>query len=121
LLTKRTTRLLLDHGATLKTTGTTTTELHALAYTEMGPFPPVRVRIVAIFPSTKRSPRCTCAGARVIGREVGQRIARLGQAFGLDQAVANAHGRWRQSPHVHTTHARSHERKLPSLKIITIV
>jgi hypothetical protein len=40
--------LLLDHGATLKTTGTTTTELHALAYTEMGPFPPVRVRIIAI-------------------------------------------------------------------------
>jgi hypothetical protein len=35
-------RLLLDHGATLNKT-TTTTELHALADMQKGPFPPVRV------------------------------------------------------------------------------
>jgi hypothetical protein len=37
------TRLLLDHGAMpKKTTRTTSTELHALADTQKGPFPPVR-------------------------------------------------------------------------------
>jgi hypothetical protein len=41
------TRLLLDHGASPKTT-TTTTELHALADTQKGPFPPVRVRQLII-------------------------------------------------------------------------
>jgi hypothetical protein len=39
------TRLLLDHGATPKTTTTTTTtELHALADAQKGPFPPVCMR-----------------------------------------------------------------------------
>jgi hypothetical protein len=51
------TRLLLDHGATPKTTTTTTTELHALADTQMGPFPPVRVCSWSSSPSTVGSPR----------------------------------------------------------------
>jgi hypothetical protein len=95
-------RLLIDNGATPKTTGTIT-ELHALSNTQKGPFPPVRVMVTDRHVHRQYSHHVACAraAAGVIGCEVGQRYARLGQAFALHQAVANAHGRWRKSRHVH--------------------